>query len=101
MWHAASGVREAWAYGGALSEGSSVQDAEMAAIDACVAATRARHGLGDGRPRLLILSDSHAVLDDVEGAWRGGSAWQTYRAYRQLGLLIQILIQYVKRRRQM
>ena len=78
VWHASRhGVTS---YGGSLPTDSTIQDAEMAAIVACLRrASRPsppQEGEGAQLPRLLVIGDSASVLQAIESAWRGGSEWQ-------------------------
>ena len=71
------------AAGGAMPPGSSIQDAELAAIVACVRSTAAALPARGAAPRLLVLSDCLSVLMAIERAWRGGDAWRLARQHRQ------------------
>ena len=68
MWRGVGDDGEPDASGGALPSGSTIADAEMTAIDACMQSAEARVW----PPRLLVLSDCTAVLLSMESAWATG-----------------------------
>ena len=69
--------------GGALPAGATIADAELTAIDACMAHAERSWTDQAAPPVLLILSDCTAVLQEVESAWRTGSAWLLRGQHRQ------------------
>ena len=90
VWHGAASPEAApLAYGGALPPGSTVQDAEMRAIEACLSHVAAATAVGSAR--LLVLGDSLAVLTDIEAVWRSGSIRNARKRHRR-AMLERILL---------
>ena len=92
VWHGARTDGSADGEGGAMEAGSTIADAELAAIARCVFRAGAKAGATGPAPRVLVLGDSHGVLWAVEKAWRLGSAWLIRTGHRQ-GLLEAICLE--------
>ena len=70
------------ATGGAMEAGNNIADAELTAIDACMAGAEERTATPATSPRLLILSDCTAVLTAIERARSSGAAWRLHLGNR-------------------
>ena len=65
VWYGVGDDGRPAAQGGALPPGSSIADAEMTAVDACMVRAQSETPAGEA-PRLLVLSDCTAVIQSVE-----------------------------------
>ena len=97
VWHGVGDDGTPTAYGGALPPGSSIADAELTAIDACMLRAEASPR-GTEAPRLLILSDCNPAIEAVQTAEQTGSAWHLYKHHRP-ALLERISLRAARWRR--
>ena len=97
VWHGVGDDGTPTAYGGALPPGSSIADAELTAIDACMLRAEASPR-GTEAPRLLILSDCNPGIEAVQTAEQTGSAWHLYKHHRP-ALLERISLRAARWRR--
>ena len=90
VWHGVGANDDAHGTGGSLPRGSTIADAEMTAVGKCMESADKQWQAGGDPPRLLVLSDCTAVMQDLEAAWSHGSAWRLRGHHRQ-ALLERIL----------
>jgi DnaJ-domain-containing protein 1/ribonuclease HI len=94
VWYGVADDGRPRAEGGSLPAGSSIADAEMTAVDACMAHADAvwrQRPDGSTAPRLLVLSDCTAVVISIDAALQMGSAYRLFKQHRA-GLLERIAL---------